>query len=284
MTDKPYRIATIPGDGVGPEVVTAARRVVDAAGVRFDFTVDWSEHLVGGAAIDAFGVAIREEDLAACGAADAVLLGAVGGPRWSDPRATVRPEQALFALRGGLGLYANLRPVTVQPTLAASSPLRPELLVGVDLLIVRELTGGIYFGDRTESSGEPGARTALDTLPYAEHEIARIVRLAFELAGTRRRAVTSVDKANVLATSRLWRRVTDEVAVGYPRRRAEPSARRFVRDAADPATGGLRRHRHREPVRRHPLGRGGGPGWQPGRAAVGLARRAPDPARALRAL
>ena len=121
------------------------------------------------------------------GAADAILLGAVGGPKWSDPRATVRPEQALFALRGGLGLYANLRPITVQPTLVASSPLRPELLAGVDLLIVRELTGGIYFGDRTEASGEPGARAALDTLPYAEHEIARIVRLAFELARTRRR-------------------------------------------------------------------------------------------------
>ncbi len=211
-----YRVATIPGDGVGPEVVTAARRVVDAAAVRFGFVVDWTEHLVGGAAIDAFGVAIRDEDLAACGDADAVLLGAVGGPKWSDPRATVRPEQALFALRGGLGLYANLRPVSVQPTLAASSPLRPELLAGVDLLIVRELTGGIYFGDRTEALGEPGARTALDTLPYAEHEIVRIVRLAFELARTRRRAVTSVDKANVLATSRLWRRVTDEVAVAYP--------------------------------------------------------------------
>ena len=162
-----YRVATIPGDGVGPEVVAAARRVVDATGGRFDFAIDWSEFVVGGAAIDAYGVAIRDEDLVACGAADAILLGAVGGPKWSDPGASVRPEQALFALRGGLGLYANLRPVSVQPTLAASSPLRPELLAGVDMLIVRELTGGIYFGDRTEASGEPGARTALDTLPYA---------------------------------------------------------------------------------------------------------------------
>ncbi len=211
-----YRIATIPGDGVGPEVVAAARRVVDAAATRFGFAIDWSEHIVGGAAIDTFGVAIRDEDLAACGAADAILLGAVGGPRWSDPSAAVRPEQALFALRGGLGLYANLRPVTVQPTLAASSPLRPELLAGVDMLIVRELTGGIYFGDRTEASGEPGARAALDMLPYAEHEIARIVRLAFDLARTRRGSVTSVDKANVLATSRLWRRVAEDVAVEYP--------------------------------------------------------------------
>src|SRR5207342_469041 len=182
----------------------------------FGFTIDWSEHLVGGAAIDAYGVAIRPDDVAACGAADAILLGAVGGPKWSDPSATVRPEQALFALRGGLGLYANLRPVTVHPALAGASPVCPELLAGVDLLIVRELTGGIYFGDRTEASGDPGSRTALDTLPYAEHEIARIVRLAFELARTRRSGLTSVDKANVLATSRLWRRVADEVAVDYP--------------------------------------------------------------------
>ena len=211
-----YRVATIPGDGVGPEVVGAARRVVDAAGLGFGFAIDWSEHVVGGAAIDAFGVAIRDEDLVACGEADAILLGAVGGPKWSDPAAAVRPEQALFALRGGLGLYANLRPVSVHPALVASPPLRPELLAGVDMLIVRELTGGIYFGDRTEASAEPGARTALDTLPYAEHEIARIVRLAFDLARTRRGAVTSVDKANVLATSRLWRRIADEVATTYP--------------------------------------------------------------------
>ena len=222
MTDGPsgdlprYRVATIPGDGVGPEVVAAARRVVDAAGAGFGFGVDWSEHLVGGAAIDAFGVAIRDEDLAACGEADAILLGAVGGPKWSDPNASVRPEQALFALRGGLGLYANLRPVSVQPTLIGSSPLRPELLAGVDMVIVRELTGGIYFGARTEASAEPGARTALDTLPYAEHEIQRIVRLAFDLARTRRGVVTSVDKANVLASSRLWRRIADEVATEYP--------------------------------------------------------------------
>ena len=216
MTQPTYRVATIPGDGVGPEVVAAARRVVDAAGAQFDFAIDWSEHIVGGAAIDAYGVAIRDEDLTACGEADAILLGAVGGPKWSDPSATVRPEQALFALRGGLGLFANLRPVSVHPTLVTSSPLRPELLAGVDMVIVRELTGGVYFGDRTEPSGEPGARTALDTLPYAEHEVSRIVRLAFELARTRRGVVTQVDKANVLATSRLWRRVTDEIGVEYP--------------------------------------------------------------------
>jgi 3-isopropylmalate dehydrogenase len=211
-----YRVATIAGDGVGPEVIAAARRVVDATGDALGFAVDWADYLVGGVAIDTYGVAIRPEDVTACGEADAILLGAVGGPKWSDPKAAVRPEQALFALRGGLGLYANLRPVTVHPALVASSPLRPELLVGVDLLIVRELTGGIYFGARTEASGPVGDRTALDTLPYSEAEISRIVRLAFELAATRRGHVTSVDKANVLATSRLWRTVADSVAAEHP--------------------------------------------------------------------
>jgi 3-isopropylmalate dehydrogenase len=211
-----YRIATIPGDGVGPEVVDAARRVLEAAGDAFGFEVEFPEYLVGGIAIDTYGVAIRPADVEACGAADAILLGAVGGPKWSDPGAAVRPEQALFALRGGLGLYANLRPVSVHPALLAASPLRPELLDGVDLLIVRELTGGIYFGDRREPSGAVGERSALDTLPYTEAEVRRIVRLAFELARTRRRVVTSVDKANVLATSRLWRTIAVEIALEFP--------------------------------------------------------------------
>ncbi len=211
-----YRIATIPGDGVGPEVVEAARRVVEAAGRRFDFHVTWPEILAGGIAIDTHGVAIRPEDVEACAAADAILLGAVGGPKWSDPSAPVRPEQALFALRGGLGLYANLRPVTVHPALVAASPVRADLLVGVDMVIVRELTGGVYFGSRDETSGAPGDRSARDTMPYHEREISRIVRLAFELARGRRRRVTSVDKANVLATSRLWRTIADEVAHDYP--------------------------------------------------------------------
>ncbi|MGZ8439068.1 MAG: 3-isopropylmalate dehydrogenase [Candidatus Limnocylindrales bacterium] len=218
MTDRPlYRVATIPGDGVGPEVVAAARRVLDAAGERFAFGIDWSEHAAGGNAIDAFGVAIRDEDVAACGAADAILLGAVGGPRWDDPKAPVRPEQALFRLRGTLGLYANLRPVTVHPVIAASAaPVRAELLEGVDLLIVRELTGGLYYGDRVEATGAPGQRHASDMLPYSEPEIRRVVRLAFELARGRRRRLTSVDKANVLATSRLWRTIVDELRPEFP--------------------------------------------------------------------
>jgi 3-isopropylmalate dehydrogenase len=205
-----YRVVAIPGDGVGPEVVDATRRVLDAAGRRFDFVIDWTEVVAGGAAIDSYGVAIREEDIERCRAADAILLGAVGGPKWSDPSAPVRPEQALFALRGGLGLFANLRPVKVHPALIGSSPLRPELLAGVDMLIVRELTGGVYFGERQEAGDEKGGRHALDTMPYSEDEVRRIVLLAGAYALLRRGRLTSVDKANVLATSRLWRRVVDE--------------------------------------------------------------------------
>ena len=213
---RPFRIVAIPGDGVGPDVLGAGRRVVDAVGARFGFSVEWHEILVGGAGIDAYGVAIRDEDLDACRASDAVFLGAVGGPRWDDPNAAVRPEQALFAMRGGLGLFANLRPVTVHGALAESSPLKTRLLDGVDMLILRELTGGLYFGEREEMNGEPGARRAVDSLPYTEPEIARIVRLAFELARARRRKVTSVDKANVLATSRLWRKVAIEIGAEFP--------------------------------------------------------------------
>jgi 3-isopropylmalate dehydrogenase len=211
-----YRLAALPGDGVGPDVLAAGRRVLEAVGRQDGFAIEWSELVVGGAGIDAHGVAIRPDDVESCAASDAVYLGAVGGPRWDDPTSAVRPEQALFALRGGLGLFANLRPVTVHPTLVAASPLKPELLAGVDMLIVRELTGGLYFGARSEAMGAPGSRSASDTLPYGEDEIARVVRLAFELARGRRRLVTSVDKANVLATSRLWRRVAEEVAAEFP--------------------------------------------------------------------
>ena len=211
-----YRLVAIPGDGVGPDVVTAAKRVLAAAGARFGFGIAWQDIVVGGAGIDAYGIPIRPEDLAACAASDAVLLGAVGGPRWDDPAATVRPEQALFAMRGGLGLFANLRPVSVHPALVAASPLRPELLDGVDMLIVRELTGGLYFGERGEPAGAIGARAAHDLLPYSEPEVARVVHLAFELARGRRKRLTSVDKANVLATSRLWRTVVHEIAAEYP--------------------------------------------------------------------
>jgi 3-isopropylmalate dehydrogenase len=211
-----YRIALIPGDGVGPEVTAGAVEVLEAVGRVFGFGFAWDDVIAGGAGIDAHGVAIRPEDVEVCRRADAVLLGAVGGPKWDDPDAAVRPEQALFALRGGLGLFANLRPITVSPALISASPLRPQLLDGVDCLIVRELTSGLYFGRPSEQRETPDGRAAIDTLWYTEGEIRRIVTLAFELARGRRRKVTQVDKANVLATSRLWRKVTDEVHADFP--------------------------------------------------------------------
>ena len=206
-----YRIASIGGDGVGPEVVAAARAVLDAVATRDGFGIEWLDVVAGGAAIDAYGTAFRPEDLDAVAACDAILLGAVGGPRWDDPAARVRPEQALFALRGGLELFANLRPVSILPALVPSSPVRPEVLEGVDLLIVRELTSGLYFGRPSEQRDTPDGRVAIDTLWYTESEIRRVVRLALELARGRRGRLTSVDKANVLATSRLWRQVVDEL-------------------------------------------------------------------------
>jgi 3-isopropylmalate dehydrogenase len=211
-----YRIASIGGDGVGPEVVAAARQVLDAVATRDGFTFEWLEIVAGGAAIDAYGTALRTEDLEAVGACDAVLLGAVGGPRWDDPDAKVRPEQALFALRGGLELFANLRPVAAMPALVPSSPLKPEILEGVDLLIVRELTSGLYFGRPSEQRDTPEGRVGIDTLWYTEAEIRRVVRLAFELARGRSGRLTSVDKANVLATSRLWRKVVEEARSDFP--------------------------------------------------------------------
>jgi 3-isopropylmalate dehydrogenase len=193
-------IVLLPGDGVGPEVMAAARQVLEAvaADLRYD------EHLAGGASIDAHGTALTDAALDACKAADAVLLGAVGGPKWdtTDPGA-VRPEQGLFALRSGLGLFANLRPVRPLPALLDASPLRREVLEGTDLLVVRELTGGIYFGEKGRADGR-----AYDVCVYTEAEIERIARTGFAAARSR---VTSVDKANVLETSRLWREVVTRV-------------------------------------------------------------------------
>jgi 3-isopropylmalate dehydrogenase len=201
------RIVLLPGDGIGPEIVAAARRVLDAVG---DFS--YEEHLMGGASIDAHGTALTDEVLAACRAADAVLLGAVGGPKWDTTDADApRPEQGLLGLRKGLGLFANLRPVRPSPALVASSPLRPEVIAGTDLLVVRELTGGIYFGEKKRT-----ARSASDTCVYDAAEIERIARVAFEAAGRRSSHLTSVDKANVLETSRLWREVVNGVAGDYP--------------------------------------------------------------------
>ena len=210
-------IAALPGDGIGPEVTAEARRVLEAVAQRGDHDLRFTEHLIGGAAIDASGTALPESTLAAADAADAVLLGAVGGPRWDDPAAKVRPEQGLLGLRRGLSLWANLRPVKPHPALADVSPLKPERLVGVDLLVVRELIGGLYFGKPRGRTALPdGGTRAFDTMAYTDGEIRRVMRMAFRLARGRRRRLTSVDKANVLETSRLWRQIAVEVATEFP--------------------------------------------------------------------
>ena len=205
------RIATLPGDGVGPEVIAAAVAVLQSVATHFGHDFSFDEHLIGGAAIDATGEPLPAAILAACRSADAVLLGAVGGSKWSDPNAPVRPEQGLLALRAGLGVYANLRPLKVHPALAALSPLKNERLRDVDVLFVRELTGGAYFGAKTQT-----ADAATDECRYTVAEVERVAHRAFELARARRRHVTSVDKANVLETSRLWRRTVTRVATDYP--------------------------------------------------------------------
>ncbi len=209
-------IVLLPGDGVGPEVVAEGRKVLETVASAYDHEFLFAEHLIGGCSIDAAGTALTDKALDACRAADAVFLGAVGGPKWDDPTAAVRPEQGLLRLRSELGLFANLRPVQVFPELVHSSPLRPELLDGVDVLVVRELTGGIYFGEPRLRENVDGGIRAVDTMVYTDAEIRRIVKLAFELAGQRRGRVTSVDKANVLETSRLWRQVATKVADGFP--------------------------------------------------------------------
>jgi 3-isopropylmalate dehydrogenase len=209
-------IAVFPGDGIGPEVTAEAVAVLDAVAARHGLRLELDRGTVGGGAIDATGVPLPDVELARARAADAVLLGAVGGPKWDNPAATVRPEQALLGLRKGLGLYANLRPVWTVPALIPASPLRRDLLEGVDLVVVRELTGGIYFGKPSERRRGAAGREAVDTCVYSEEEIARLMHASFALARLRRRKVTSVDKANILATSRLWREVAHEVAREYP--------------------------------------------------------------------
>jgi 3-isopropylmalate dehydrogenase len=209
-------IVLLPGDGIGPEVVEEGRATLAAIGERFGHEFFFTEHLIGGTAIDATGNPLPPRTLEACASADAVLLGAVGGPRWDDPRAAVRPEQGLLGLRRELGLFANLRPVKPYAELAACSPLREERLAGVDLLVVRELTGGLYFGQpRLREAVGDGIRV-VDTLEYTDVEIRRVARVAFRLASQRRKQVTSVDKANVLESSRLWREVTTAVGTEFP--------------------------------------------------------------------
>jgi len=207
------KIAVLAGDGIGTEVTAQARRVLETIAAEFRHTFSFEDALIGGIAIDETGNPLPDETVALCQASDAVLLGAVGGPKWDDPTAAVRPEQGLLGIRKALGLYANLRPVTLYPELIDASTIKREVLEGTDLLVVRELTGGIYFGERGRRDG---GKTAFDTMIYSEGEVERVVRVAFELAAGRRHKVTSVDKANVLESSRLWRSVARRVAAEHP--------------------------------------------------------------------
>jgi 3-isopropylmalate dehydrogenase len=219
-------ITALPGDGIGPEVTTEAVKVLQAVASRWTHTFTFREALLGGCAIDATGLPLPPETLQTAQASQAVLLGAVGGPKWDDPAAKVRPEQGLLGIRKALGLFANIRPVKVTRFLAQSSPLRQEIVEGTDIVVIRELTGGMYFGPRKEGSEAepepalipaalrvnfPGSRFAYDTEIYFEAEVERVVRLAAGMARGRRNKLTSVDKANVLASGRLWRQVTSRV-------------------------------------------------------------------------
>lgn len=199
-------ITLLPGDGIGPDVTKSARQVLEVIAQRYGHQFRFDEQLIGGIAIDETGDPLPAQTITSCNAADAVLLGAVGGPKWSDPNARIRPEQGLLKIRSILNVFANLRPVRIYPELVGASPLRPEILEGVDMIVVRELTGGIYFGEKTRNSD-----SASDLCVYTVKEVERIVRIAAKLAGERRGKLCSVDKANVLETSRLWRDVTNRI-------------------------------------------------------------------------
>lgn len=200
------KIVLLPGDGIGPEVTAEAELLIKAVASNYNITLELQTELIGGAAIDATGEPLPQKSLDACRDADAIILGAVGGPKWSDPNMTVRPEQGLLAIRKELGLFANLRPVRVHPKLAAASPLKPEYLEGVDVMVVRELTGGSYFGEKQE-----GDDFASDMCTYSRQEIERVVLTAGHIARARKGMLTMIDKANVMATSRLWRKVTGQI-------------------------------------------------------------------------
>lgn len=211
-----YNIAVIPGDGIGPEVIESAVKVLNAVGEKFGHRFDYEYVLAGGCAIDKFGIPLPEETLEVCKKSDSVLLGAVGGPKWDDPTSKVRPEQALLGLRGGLGLYCNLRPALLYAPLKDASPLKDSIIGdGIDIQVVRELTGGIYFGERG-TCDDNGVPAAYDTEKYNENEVRRIAKIGFDAAMKRNKKVTSVDKANILESSRLWRRIVEDVAKDYP--------------------------------------------------------------------
>ena len=209
-------IAIIKGDGIGPEIVTEAMAVLDTVAAKFGHTFTYADAPMGGNAIDAFGVPLPDSSLETCLNADSVLLGAVGGPKWDDQPPANRPERGLLKLRGAMGLYTNVRPARMFADLSASCPLRPDIAAkGIDFVVVRELIGGVYFGEHSTKEVD-GEQKATDIMAYSEHEIRRVAHVAFQMARKRRKRVTSIDKANVLDTSRLWRKTVTEVAKEYP--------------------------------------------------------------------
>ena len=211
-----FNIAVLPGDGIGPEVIAEGVKVLETVGRKFGHRFNLTYDDIGGAAIDKYGVALRPETVDMASKADAVLFGAVGGPKWDDPRARVRPEDGILAIRKGLGVFANIRPVKVFPDLADSSVLKPEVLEGVDMLVIRELTGGLYYALPKRRQQTKQGWTGVDTLRYSQQEIERVLRVGFELARGRKKKLASVDKANVLETSRLWRQIATELGPEYP--------------------------------------------------------------------
>ena len=211
-----FKIAVLPGDGIGPEIAEEGIKVLKAIGEKYGHKFELTYGLIGGAAIDAQGTAFAPETMKMCKKSDAVLLVAVGGPKWDDPNAKVRPEDGLLAARKGLGLFANLRPVYMYPMLVNTPNLKPEVVKGVDFIVVRELTGGLYFGKPKRRYTTSRGRRAIDSMSYSEQEIQRIVKVGFELARNRKKKLVSVDKANVLETSRLWRQIAVEISKDYP--------------------------------------------------------------------
>ena len=228
-------IAIIKGDGIGPEIVNEAMGVLDAVAARFGHTFTYVDAPMGGNAIDAFGVPLPESSLETCMQSDSVLLGAVGGPKWDDQPSANRPERGLLKLRGAMGLYTNIRPARMFSELSDACPLRADIAArGIDFVVVRELIGGVYFGQHTTGSVD-GEQKATDIMSYTEHEIRRVAHVAFQMAQKRRKRVTSIDKANVLDTSRLWRKTVTEVAKEYPdvellRMYVDNAAMQIVRD------------------------------------------------------
>ena len=211
-----YQVLLTPGDGIGPEVMAEAIKVLARIERRFKHEFQYDEETIGGAGLDKYGVALRPETITRAKASRAVLFGAVGGPKWDDPKAIARPEDAILGMRKQLGLFANLRPVRIHPLMIEQSSIKPEVLAGTDMIVVRELTGGLYFGKPQKRWESASGRQAVDTLRYSEKEVARVLHVGFQLARTRRKKLTSVDKANVLRTGQMWREIATEVGLLYP--------------------------------------------------------------------